>query len=412
MAETQDGHNRNQTDDFQFLTEFALLDNNDSSTWASSSKGGKTPQDGLFLERLETFLEGQMKEIETFASREGRPLEEIRRLVALPHVKHLFSQDLSLPKPEDNGVPSKPSLPSLKLILSRISRCLRVLHSTAALESLLLVVSPATPPTDSAPESLASESSWIGGSELGKEFWMGIKGGGLSGARAFRIKSQMQHKSGSQDKDLDANVTANASEAVPISAQTVVPPTPRKVTGKDIKTELNAAVRQALRLTSGKPDADMRWTKPQSMEDLYEVRLVGWPSSVSFRNPSNNSLKENKLLLDYVRTGKLKFVKKGTPEWDDTTSLSSSENASSAGPKKSLQVQAQNSTSNIVMPSSQATIPISSLRSTSSEVPVDTAGDSRGSSQKRPQSNPDSDSEDDGPDLKRTKVVSDDTEST
>ena len=75
MAEIPDDYNRSSTDDFQFLTdEFAFLDN-DSSMWASSAKG-KAPQDGLFLERLESFIEGQMKEIEVFASREGRSLEE------------------------------------------------------------------------------------------------------------------------------------------------------------------------------------------------------------------------------------------------------------------------------------------------------------------------------------------------
>lgn len=59
----------------------------------------------------------------------------------------------------------------------------------------------------------------------------------------------------------------------------------------------------------------MRWTKPASLEELYGVRLVGWPASLSFRNPSNNSVKDNRLLLDLLRSNQMKFVTKGSPEW-------------------------------------------------------------------------------------------------
>lgn len=57
----------------------------------------------------------------------------------------------------------------------------------------------------------------------------------------------------------------------------------------------------------------MRWTKPASLEELYNVRLIGWPPSVEMRNPSNNSLKENRLLLDLIRNGKMRFVQKSGP---------------------------------------------------------------------------------------------------
>lgn len=59
----------------------------------------------------------------------------------------------------------------------------------------------------------------------------------------------------------------------------------------------------------------MRWTKPASLEDSYDVRLVGWPPTVEVRNPSNNTVNDNRLLLDLVRKGKLKFVKRGSQEW-------------------------------------------------------------------------------------------------
>ena len=70
------------------------------------------------------------------------------------------------------------------------------------------------------------------------------------------------------------------------------------------------------RLVSGNPTAEMRWTKPLSLEELYNVRLIGWPPGVEMRNPSNNNLKDNRLLLDLVRSGKLRFVQKGSPEWN------------------------------------------------------------------------------------------------
>jgi len=127
-----------------------------------------------------------------------------------------------------------------------MSKALQLLNTTTGMDSLLLVVSPIAPSSNSSSGSLASESSWIGGSNLGKEFWMGLKGGGVNGARAFRIKSQMKCETDFQKGSSNLNRSA------------VVPPTPppadtssatsgRKVKSGDVKTELNAAVRQALR---------------------------------------------------------------------------------------------------------------------------------------------------------------------
>jgi hypothetical protein len=84
------------------------------------------------------------------------------------------------------------------------------------------------------------------------------------------------------------------------------------------------------RSASGVPSAEMRWTKPASLEELYNVCLVGWPPAIEMRNPSNNSLKENRLLLDLLRNGKMKFVQKGSSEWDASSTPSQHVTLSSA----------------------------------------------------------------------------------
>ncbi|KAG6851108.1 hypothetical protein H0H93_000988 [Arthromyces matolae] len=46
--------------------------------------------DPLFLERLDTFMEGTLADIKAFADREFRPLEETLRFVAEWHARNLF----------------------------------------------------------------------------------------------------------------------------------------------------------------------------------------------------------------------------------------------------------------------------------------------------------------------------------
>ncbi|KAF8514553.1 hypothetical protein BU17DRAFT_33135, partial [Hysterangium stoloniferum] len=253
----------------------------------------KRSQDGLFMERLESFIDGQLKDIEAFANREQKPIDEA---IAIPHAKYIFSLDPSLPSADNNG-PSKeqPFDPTpLKSTLSRLSGMLQLLHSSAGLDSLLLVKPQPAPP----------EASWVGGTELGKEFWMGLKGGGVNGARAFRVKSQMRLEADLKSEEqniLDGSITSQS-----VSTPNAHIPT-AKIRSSDVKTELNAAVRQALRSASGNPSAEMRWTKPAALAELYDVQLVGWPPEVNIQNPSNNGVRQNRILLDYIRTGKMRF---------------------------------------------------------------------------------------------------------
>ena len=108
--------------DLLYLTDtayFALLDH-ESGNRRIPSKDKNKP-DGLFLERLESFLEGQQKEMKSFASREQRSFDEvnrytttffmfsllmnekIRKLVAIPHARYIFSLDPSLPQPGESS---------------------------------------------------------------------------------------------------------------------------------------------------------------------------------------------------------------------------------------------------------------------------------------------------------------------
>ncbi|KAF8577578.1 hypothetical protein K439DRAFT_1621986 [Ramaria rubella] len=334
---TSSGATSRHDGDLLFLTDsayFALVDDESAHAWQSKEKN---KQDGLFMERLESFIEGQQKDIEAFAVREQRSLDEASSpykeigcntpfKVPILHgalsFRFKWRSATTATKYTYSHFVATSNFPSIRNTLARLSGVLQQLHTVAGLDSLLLVVSPAPPKTSGSSQlsESVSEFSWIGGTELGKDFWMGLKGGGLNGARAFRMKCQMRHDAELRMQDRNdltipnPLVSTSPGDLDPISARTT------KVRSGDVKTELNAAVRQALRAASGNPTAEMRWTRPSSLEESCGVQLVGWPSTVNMRNPSNNSLKENRLLLDLVRSGKMKFVKRGSPEWVTTGS--------------------------------------------------------------------------------------------
>jgi hypothetical protein len=57
-------------------------------------------------------------------------------------------------------------------------------------------------------------------------------------------------------------------------------------------------MRQMIREASNVADAEMKWTRPESLIQIYGVKIVGWPMGepgtedemVPMRNPSNNSV--------------------------------------------------------------------------------------------------------------------------
>lgn len=133
-----------------------------------------------------------------------------------------------------------------------------MLHNAAGLDSLLLVVSPGPAPPSNAESETSPQfrllydsydASYIGGTDLGKEFWMGLKGGGLNGARAFRVKCQMRREAEAQSLNLDisspASLTPSHPNHIRASDSEAVPS--MKMKSGDVKTELYAAVRHALR---------------------------------------------------------------------------------------------------------------------------------------------------------------------
>lgn len=51
----------------------------------------------------------------------------------------------------------------------------------------------------------------------------------------------------------------------------------------------------------------MKWTNHAKL-DTYGVRLVGWPTSVPTKNPSQLSVVQNQAILDAITSGSMRFV--------------------------------------------------------------------------------------------------------
>ena len=50
----------------------------------------------------------------------------------------------------------------------------------------------------------------------------------------------------------------------------------------------------------------MKWSKPSHLE-AYGVQLVGWPSDISYKNPSAMSIKETRRILELLKSRQLYF---------------------------------------------------------------------------------------------------------
>ena len=57
---------------------------------------------------------------------------------------------------------------------------------------------------------------------------------------------------------------------------------------------------------SGVRNAEMKWTNHERL-DVYGVRLVGWPSDIPVANPSSLKASQNKIILDCLENGTLRF---------------------------------------------------------------------------------------------------------
>lgn len=60
------------------------------------------------------------------------------------------------------------------------------------------------------------------------------------------------------------------------------------------------------RLASGVRNAEMKWSNPERL-DMYGVRLIGWPEGIPAQNPSTLKVGQNKVLLEALQSGLMKF---------------------------------------------------------------------------------------------------------
>ncbi|KZS94200.1 hypothetical protein SISNIDRAFT_61898 [Sistotremastrum niveocremeum HHB9708] len=209
----------------------------------------------------------------------------MKQTVAVSHANYLFNQAThasSVPR-EKHFVPSP-----LHALLRSLSHTLESLHAASGHDALLLVVSP-TDDTD----------GWLGGTPLGRKFWQDLRGGGIPGARAFKAVSQAAYLN---EPKLNSG-RQNAITAPP------APPDLKDLSSRETKTELYRCMRDSLRQVSGDPHAEMKWTKPQSLETSYRVRLIGWPLDVPMRNPSYNTVETNRALLEGLRSHTIYFTR-------------------------------------------------------------------------------------------------------
>ena len=62
------------------------------------------------------------------------------------------------------------------------------------------------------------------------------------------------------------------------------------------------------RSASGVRSAEMKWSNPERL-DAYGVRLIGWPEGVPAQNPSHFKASQNKVLLEALQNGSMRFEK-------------------------------------------------------------------------------------------------------
>ena len=64
----------------------------------------------------------------------------------------------------------------------------------------------------------------------------------------------------------------------------------------------------------------MKWTNPERL-DAYGVRLIGWPEGVPAQNPSSFKVSQNKILLEALQNGSMRFERiiPATPKQEETS---------------------------------------------------------------------------------------------
>jgi len=114
--------------------------------------------------------------------------------------------------------------------------------------------------------------------------------------------------------------------------------------------------------TSGVRTAEMKWTNPERL-DVYGVRLVGWPEGVPSQNPSSLKSGQNRLLLDALQKGTMRFEPLGVKSEEGKNASSANETAedfswaydADAGPSSLIQERTPNSARSTTIPSCSTT---------------------------------------------------------
>ncbi|KAH7325287.1 hypothetical protein B0J17DRAFT_681770 [Rhizoctonia solani] len=245
---------------------------------------GESPDGSAFDDRLRSLMRRQGDELRAFAEREGRNIDEIRSqaagmATASPH-EFLYTAAMQPLTPQDT--------------ITRMDAALEHLHQALGYDGFLAVVTPVDADGD---------GGITAGTKIGLEFWKGLRGGGLAGLKSLKLRCKANRE----------NMSSGVPERVGATAPVATSTASRK--SLDIKQELNSAMRNALREAAGDPLAEMRWTKPEQLEG-YGVRIIGWPPEIALRNPSNNPVRDNKTLLQLLKSGQLRFVRKDSSEWE------------------------------------------------------------------------------------------------
>lgn len=61
-------------------------------------------------------------------------------------------------------------------------------------------------------------------------------------------------------------------------------------------------------MASGIRNAEMKWTNHDRL-GRYGVKLIGWPHTIPAQNPSTLSASQNRLILESMVKGTMKFVR-------------------------------------------------------------------------------------------------------
>ncbi|KAL1751351.1 hypothetical protein FB107DRAFT_222236 [Schizophyllum commune] len=251
--------------------------------------------DEFFLERLDMFCSHTLSDaINSFAAREMRPVEQVRRSVAAWHCKQLFSTSTA-----ELASPLSPGWRHHRQTLNVISEQLESLRAVAAVESFVLAVAPHKSVED-------ADAGFLGGTLAGRQFWREFRHGGEGGAKAFRHFCARTSTAATQP---------TLSPVPQVSRSTSIPSSSRPTAPK-IKAELYDAMRRSLRSTSGVRTAEMKWTNQERLH-AYGVRLVGWPADVPLQNPSILKATQNAALLDALRKGSMRFERLNAPPGED-----------------------------------------------------------------------------------------------